>query len=252
MHILRRRAQQQIPEHRRRQQDALRRRGGHGQHDVPQKPSRELVEHDQLPAARCHGKAVVTEHAVQLVAVQPRHVHEEARRERPGRRVHAQPPFGASLDACHGLVEAQLAAREHGLGGERERRREGTDDALVGNLERALGAGTEMRLSPVQLLDPELADGRIPVGLSPLDDARERGQLGLIPRDEQSAGALERYPRSGGVPAEQLVAAAHEARLDRPGLGVEAGVQQRRVRLAGPSPDVRGGVDQRAAQLKTG
>jgi hypothetical protein len=66
------------------------------------------------------------------------------------------------------------------------------------------------------------------------------------PGDHQRADLRRRDADLGRVLAEQLVAAGDQARLDRPGLRVESGVQNRRVRLAGAGAYVRSGLDQDA------
>src|SRR5204862_8038746 len=124
-----------------------------------------------------------------------------------------------------------LAARKHGLGREGKRRRERADDPLGGHLERAGGTEAEAGLEPVELLDLDLADGVVAVRTGPLDDPGEGVALHGTPGDEQRAGALERDPGPRGVVPEQLVAAADEPGLERAGLRVEAGVEERRVGL---------------------
>src|SRR4051794_5665515 len=67
------------------------------------------------------------------------------------------PAAVAAGEGGHARVAAQLAAREHRLCRERDRRRERADDALAGHLERAARAGAEVRLAPVQLVGADLA-----------------------------------------------------------------------------------------------
>ena len=146
----------------------------------------------------------------------------------------------------------QLAAGEHGLGGEGERGRERADDPLVGHLERAERAGPEMRLAPVELLGRELADRLVSVRVRLLDDARQRAELLLAPRHQQRAGPLDRNADALRVAAELLVAAHDELRLERSRLGVEARVQQGGVRLARAGADVGTGLEQGHAQVEEG
>ena len=68
--VLRRRTDEHVAEHRRRDEHALRDRRGNRQHDVIDERPRQLVEHDQLPAARGDREAVMAQHAVKLIAAQ--------------------------------------------------------------------------------------------------------------------------------------------------------------------------------------
>ena len=93
-------------------------------------------------------------------------------RARPSaaRRVHeAGAPFAPAgahehaatvepLESGDGHPTPQLAPGQHGLGCERERRRERADDPLVRHLERAERTAAQVRLAPVELLDRELAN----------------------------------------------------------------------------------------------
>jgi hypothetical protein len=72
---------------------------------------------------------------------------------------HAKPALRQALDAGDRRVAPQLAAAEHRLGRERQRRREGADEPFVGDLEGGDRAGPEVRLSPVELVGGDLADG---------------------------------------------------------------------------------------------
>ena len=79
----------------------------------------------------------------------------------------------------------------------------------------------------------------------------QRGQrvaLLLGPGDQQGARALDGDAGPFGVGTEQLVTAGDEPGLERPGLGVEAGVQQGGVGLAGAITDVVAALDQRDGQ----
>src|SRR6185436_18201979 len=106
-------------------------------------------------------------------------------------------------------------------------RRERADDALAGDLERAARPGAEVRLAREELVERDLAQVVVPVLARGRRDARQRRELLVVPRDEQRAGPLHRDADPRGVRAEQLEPAAHQARLERAGLRVEAGVQER-------------------------
>ena len=144
----------------------------------------------------------------------------------------------------------KLAARQHGLGGERERCRERADDPLVGHLERAERARAQVRLAPVELLRRELADRLVAVRVRLLDDARQRAELLLAPGHEQRPGPLDGDADPLRVAAELLVAAHDELGFERPRLRVEAGVQQSGVRLARAGADVGARLEQRDAQVE--
>ena len=170
------------------------------------------------------------------------------------RAPHSPPPastrnaVGQPLDPLDRRPASQLAAGQHRLGRERKRRRERADEPLVGHLERTQGAPPEMRLAPVELLDPDLADGVVAVGARALHDARQLGHLLLVPRNQQRPGALDGDAHARRVVGQQPVAAHDELGLERARLGVEAGVQQRRVRLARPGAHVRPRLEQGHAQ----
>ena len=212
--------------------------------------SRELVEDDQLAAPRSDGEAIVAEHPVDLVGAQPGRVHQIARAQRTARR--GEPKAGGlePLDGRDGSRSAQVAAGQHRLGRVGERGGERADEPLVGHLERAVRARPEMRLSPVQLVDPHLGDRVVAVRVRALHDARELGELLLVPGHEQRARLLDRDPHPRGVLGEQLEAAHHEPRLQRARLGVVAGVEQRGVRLARAGADVGAGLEQRHTQIE--
>ena len=86
--------------------------------------------------------------------------------------------------------------------------------------------------------------------------APPRGSPGTPPPAPRSTPRAARPSRSTGIPtrggvlAQQLVAARHEPRLERARLRVEAGVEQRGVRLAGAGAHVRAGLEQRHAQVE--
>jgi hypothetical protein len=215
--------------------------------------ARELVEDDQLAAAGRDGEGVAAEHAVDLVAAQAGRVDEPAGGHGAVGRREAEAAADA-LDPGHRSVPAELAAREHGLGSERQGRRERADDRLVRHLEGCSRAGGEVRLALVQLGGVELADRVVAVGVRALDDAWQLLALLVIPGDEQGASAFQRDADARGVLGQQLATARDETRLERAGLGVEAGVEQGGVRLACAGADVqlfleKGHIEVEASEL---
>ncbi len=68
-----------------------------------------------------------------------------------------------ALQSRHALVPAQVDTTEHCLRREREYGREGTDDVLVRDLERAEGTRAETRLSYVQLVHVDRANAVVAV-----------------------------------------------------------------------------------------
>ena len=112
--------------------------------------------------------------------------------------------------------------------------------------------GPEGGLAPVELIDCDqagVAGSRSAAAVA--CDLGEGVELLVGPGHHQRAGRS----RSGCRPAprsrEQLVAAREQLRLERAGLGVEAGVQDRGVGLARPGADVRPGLDQHARDAAT-
>jgi hypothetical protein len=105
-----------------------------------------------------------------------------------------------------------------------------------------------VRLASVELGGPDQVAAVVAIGRRPLGQARERGVLLLGPGHEQRAGPFDGDPGLRRVGREKRVAARDQARLGRAGLGVEAGVEDRGVGLAGARTDVRAGLDQRNAE----
>jgi hypothetical protein len=85
-----------------------------------------------------------------------------------------------------------------------------------------------------------------------LHDAGELAQLLVIPCNEQRARALHGNADPPGVVGQQLEPACHQPRLQRAGLGVEAGVEQRGVRLARARPHVGSGLEQGHTKVEAG
>ena len=120
---------------------------------------------------------------------------------------------------------------------------------LVGNRERAGGAGPEVRLEDVELVDRYAPRGRVAVLGRFAGDAGEGLLLLGRPRDQERTRPLDRDAEPRAVLQEQRMAAPHEPSLERAGLGVEARVQDRRVRLAGAGADVVAGFEEDAGDL---
>src|SRR5262245_18623689 len=248
--VLGRRPDEHVAEHGRREQDALGPPRGHGQDDVVEKRARELVKDDQLASTRSDRESPVTEHAVDLVAAEPRGVDEESGCQGATGSGDAEAALVEGLDPGHRRVKQQLAAGENRFGGERQRRRERADDALVRNLERASRSRPEVRLAPIELLDADLADRFVAVRPRALDDRGESISFVRAPGDEQRADRLHGDADLRRIGAEQLVASAVESGLERARRHVEPGVEERRVRLAGAGTDIGARLEQRAPELE--
>ena len=172
--------------------------------------------------------------------------------ERPPDEDTRRPPPSSRSTSSTGVLRRSSQTRLHRLGGEGQRGGEGTDDALVGHLERAHRAGPEIGLAPIELLHTELPDRLVAVGPRTLDDPRKLGELLVVPGHQQGTRALERDPHALRVLAEQLVAARHQGRLERARLGVEAGVEQGGVGLAGAGAHVGPRLEQGDAEVEAG
>ena len=232
------RAEHHVAEHRRRHEHALGRAGRDRQQDVVDERPAELVEDDQLAAARCDGEPVVAGHAMDLVRVQPGGVDDPACRQRALRRVDPPLPAVQPAQARDPGEAAQLDAGEDGLRGAGQRRRPRADDVLVGHLQRAERSGAEVRLATVQLVDADRRSAVIAVAAGVVFDGGQALELLVGPGDEQRARALERDTDVFGVVEQQAVATRDEPGLHRAGLGVKAGVQDRGVGLAGTGADI--------------
>ena len=120
-----------------------------------------------------------------------------------------------------------------------------------GHLDRSVRAGAEVRLAPRTARRRPPCAGRC--CRSPARASRMAGNSAACSSFHATSSAPV---RSTGIPTraayslEQLVAARHEPRLERPGLRVEPGVEQRRVRLARAGAHVRAGLEQRHAQVE--
>ena len=99
-----------------------------------QQRTRKLVVDEQLAAARRDRETAVAGEAIELVAVEASGVHEEARADRTLGRPQFEAAVAAALDSDDTYAAPELAAVQHRFGGVRQRRGEGTDDALVWNL----------------------------------------------------------------------------------------------------------------------
>ena len=249
-HVLGGRAEHHVAEHGGRNQHALRDLGGHREDDVLHERARELVEDDQLAAPRRDREALVAEHAVELVGAQARRVHQVARAQGTARGGEAKAALAESLDSRDRARAAEVTSAQQRFGRVGERRGERADERLVGHLERPAGAWPELGFAPVELVHAELGDLAVAVCVGALDDAGELGQLFVVPRYEQRARALDGDADPVGVVGQQPEPARHQPCLERAGLGVEAGVEQRGVRLARAGPHVRPGLQQGHTQVE--
>ena len=148
------------------------------------------------------------------------------------------------VDAGHPGVENDARPARECIGGERQRRRPGADDRLPRHDQTAAGSGAQGWDAPVDLVGIDEEGVGVAVGLGLGQQARQRGQLLLVPRHQHRADRLDRDPGLLRIGAEQLVAAAHHRRLHRAGRGIEAGVQDRGVRLARGIADVTARLDE--------
>ena len=124
--------------------------------------------------------------------------------------------------------------------------------ACVGNAQSAERTGPEVRFVAIELRRIDRLRRRIAVARRRDFDVGKCGELFGVPGDEHGADAFDGNAGLRAVGAQQGVAAPHELRLQRAGLGIEAGMQDRGVRLAGPGADVAGGVEENAAQAVLG
>lgn len=158
----------------------------------------------------------------------------------------------AAVDVAHAAVEVQMDSGAHGLGGVGQRRRPGADDALVGDFERAEGAGAQVGFAGAQFTGVQEACRVVfvPFGLD--QQGGECGQLLFVPGDEQGSDAFDGDSGLGRTGAESLLSFTYQPGFRRAGYGVETGVQDGGVGLRGAVADVVGGVEERGAQPVTG
>ncbi len=210
----------------------------------------ELVEDDELTAARGDGEGVVAELPVEFVGVQSGGVDEEAGAQQAA--AGGQFMVGGAGDALHPAVEMQVDTAADGLGGVGEGGRPRADDALAGDVERAQGAGSEVRFAAAQLVGVDQAGLVVAVALGLGGERRQRVQLRPVPGDEQGADRFDGDTGLGRVGREPALSVAYEPGLQRTGHGVETGVQDRRVGLGGSVADVVGGVHEGRTQPAAG
>src|SRR5215211_6247193 len=199
------RPQEHVSVHRGGNEHTLCTLGRDREQDVGDERAGELVEDDQLPAARPDGELpTVPQQRVDLVTVKSRGVDEVPRANRAPRRPKLEPV--TALDRFDRCVEGERAPALNGLGGQRQRRGPRTQDSLVGDLERAVGAGAERRLAPVQLVDVDPAGSAVSVLARGGLDRGQRVQLLRRPRDHQAPiravgmPASAAYSRSNSYP----------------------------------------------------
>lgn len=244
-------AEQHITEDGRCDQYALPGGGGHRQQDVADEIAGELVEDDELAAARGDGEVVVAEFPVEFVGVESGGVDQVAGAQRsPGGGEGVD--FVVAVDVPHPAVEVQMDSGAHGLGGVGERGGPGADDALVGDFERAEGTRSQMGLAGTQFLRVQEACRAVVVPLRLRQQGRQCGQLFLVPGDEQGPDAFDGDAGLGRVRAESVLPLAYEPGFQGAGYGVESGVQDGGVGLRGAVADVVGGVQECGAQPVAG
>lgn len=136
----------------------------------------------------------------------------------------------------------------HCLGGVGQGGRPGADGALAGYVQRGERAGAEVRFALVQRGGPDQAGVPVVVAFGLLGEAGQRGELLLVPGDEERADGFDGDAGLGSVGGQQAGALADQACLQGAGHRVEAGVQDRGVGLGGALSDVVLRLDEGDAQ----
>ena len=193
----------------------------------------------------------VAEHGVDEVGAQAGGVDYPACRDWPPAGVH-RGGITTGVDAVDTVAGQQGDAAVDGVGGQREVDRPGADDRLVGHGHTAERPWPEVRQLRVDGLGVDEFAAVIAVGFGLVFQRRQGVELFLVPGDQDGAGVLDRDAGVGGVFGEQVIAAADHGRFQRAGLGVETGVQDGGVGLAGAVADVVAGFEQRDRQLVAG
>jgi hypothetical protein len=109
-----------------------------------------------------------------------------------------------------------------------------------------------VRQFPIHLVGGDDPGVRVVVADRLVPQRRQRRELLRVPGDEDRAERFDRDPGGLRIGREQVVALANQAGLQRARDGVEPGVQDRRVGLAGALADVVAAVDDRHRQPVTG
>ena len=156
------------------------------------------------------------------------------------------------VDAFDAVAPQQGGASVHGVGGQCQVDRPRADDRLVGDGQPAQGAGAEVRNLPIDLCRVDDLAVPIAVGDGLVAQAGQGVELLVVPGDQDGAGVLDRDAGVAGVFGQQPIAAADHRGFQRAGFGVEPGVQDRGVGLAGAVADIISGVEQRHRQLVAG
>ena len=126
---------------------------------MPDQRAGELIEHEELAAARGDGEVVAAEPPVEAVGVQPGRVDEVAGAQGAAGGVQ-EVAFLVPVDLPDGGVQVEFDTGADGLGGVGQGGGPGADDALAGNVQGAQGAGAEARLAGVQLVSVQPAGVR--------------------------------------------------------------------------------------------
>ena len=149
----------------------------------------------------------------------------------------------------HGTT-AQLDTALHGLRREGEVGGPGADDRLTRHGEAGQGTWSEFGHPAIHLVGRDDFARVVPVALGLVPQGGQRVTLLVGPCDEQRAGALHGDADLLGVLTEKVVAARDQSGFQGSGSGVEAGVQQGGVGLAGAVTDVVAPLDQRHGQSR--
>ena len=153
--------------------------------------SRQLVEHQQLAASRCHRESLVTELVVDHVAVETRCVDDPARGDLRAVVERHDARVITHLYAGDAMPQVERDTEAHGLDREGQRHRPRIDDALARHLDRTQCAGSKVRLARVEILDRDAPCLGIAVSSGLVLDGIKGRELLVVPRDEQGAKSFD-------------------------------------------------------------
>ena len=166
-------------------QHPLAARGRHRQHDARHQRAGELVEDEQLAAARRDGEAVVPNIGSTSSAPRPAALTTQRAGPRRGWSAAWCRPSPRRRPVTRAPRQQSRAAR-HGVGGQREVGRPGADDRLVGHGEPAECTRAEVGHAPVDLVGADDLAAVVPVGVRPWPAGRAARR---VPRRSRRRGA---------------------------------------------------------------
>ena len=210
------------------------------------------IEHVVLAAPRgdAHAIALGGDEVVELVCVDPGGVDDHARSEAAFVRPYDPASAGAAIEAEDLLVESEVDAVDARALREGDGELKGVDDPRARRPQGRDRLVRDVRLEREELVslnDAQVVDAVRDTATKKLGEPRARLVGGA---DDQRSDPLEVRPELLAERGHEPRALDVEPRHEATRLGVEAGVDDRRVRLGGPAADVLLALDDAGRDLE--